>query len=142
MRSYIEKTVGKPPLYWIGLTIFGKQSISDVWQGYEYAYALSSHYNDQEETFTKELIFFLLKKRLTKPRSRIVDKADWGKIGKIKKIKTKALDEQQKNLFTITSGNFQISKIQIAELKKKINELRQSMQHTENVLEDNSAQVE
>ena len=54
----------------------------------------------------------------------------------IEKIVTRALDEQQKNLFNIISGNFEISKQQIAELKKEINELRQSIEHTENVLED------
>ena len=42
----------------------------------------------------------------------------------IEKIITRALDEQQKNLFNIISGNFEISKQQIAELKKEINELR------------------
>ena len=65
----------------------------------------------------------------------MVDKSALRTEEKLAKLETKALDEQQKNLFTITSGNFQISKIQIAELKKKINELRQSMQHTENVSE-------
>ena len=60
----------------------------------------------------------------------------------IEKTITRALDEQQKNLFNIISGNFEISKQQIAELKKEINELRQSIEHTENVLEDKVARVE
>ena len=60
----------------------------------------------------------------------------------IEKIITRALDEQQKNLFNIISGNFQISKLQIAEFKKKINESRQSIKHTENVLEDKLTRVE
>ena len=60
----------------------------------------------------------------------------------IEKIITRALDEQQKNLFNIISGNFEISKQQISELKKEINELRQSIEHTENVLEDKVARVE
>ena len=37
----------------------------------------------------------------------------------IEKIITKALDEQLKNLFKTISGNFEISKRQIAELKKR-----------------------
>ena len=44
------------------------------------------------------------------------------------------LDEQQKNLFNIISGNFEISKQQIAELKKEINKLRHNIEHTGNVL--------
>ena len=60
----------------------------------------------------------------------------------IEKIITRALDEQQKNLFNIISGNFEISKQQIAELKKEINELRHSIEHTENVLEDKVARME
>ena len=60
----------------------------------------------------------------------------------IEKVITRALDEQQKNLFNIISGNFEILKQQIAELKKEINELRQSIEHTENVLEDKVARVE
>ena len=43
------------------------------------------------------------------------------------------LDEQQKNLFNIISGNFEISKQQIAELKKEINKLRHNIEHTGNV---------
>ena len=35
----------------------------------------------------------------------------------IEKIMTRALGEQQKNLFNIISGNFEISKQQIADLK-------------------------
>ena len=58
------------------------------------------------------------------------------------KIITRALDEQQKNLFNIISVNFKISKHQIADLKKGINELRQSIEHTKNVLEDKVASVE
>ena len=50
------------------------------------------------------------------------------------KIILRALDEQQKNLFNIISGNFEISKQQIAELKKE--------NVTENVLEDKVARVE
>ena len=60
----------------------------------------------------------------------------------IEKIITRALDEQRKNLFNIISGNFEISKQQIAELKKEVNELRQSIEHTENILEDKVANVE
>ena len=60
----------------------------------------------------------------------------------IENIITRALGEQQKNLFNIISGNFEISKQQISELKKEINELRQSIEHTENVLEDKVARVE
>ena len=44
------------------------------------------------------------------------------------KLITRALDEQQKNLFNIISGNFEFSKQQIAELKKEINELRHSIE--------------
>ena len=51
----------------------------------------------------------------------------------IEKIITRALDEQQKNLFNIISGDFKISKQQIAELKKEVNELRHNIEHTENV---------
>ena len=40
------------------------------------------------------------------------------------KIIIRALDDQQKNLFNIISGNFEISKQQTSELKKKINELK------------------
>ena len=60
----------------------------------------------------------------------------------LEKIVTRALDEQQKNLFSIISGNFEISKQQIAELKKEINELRHTIEHTENVLENKVARVE
>ena len=44
--------------------------------------------------------------------------------------------------FNIISGNFEISKQQIAELKKEINELRQSIEYTENVLNKKVARVE
>ena len=44
-------------------------------------------------------------------------------------------------MFNIIRGNFKISKQQIAELKKEINELRQSIEHTENLLEDKVARV-
>ena len=45
---------------------------------------------------------------------------DWGNIDiTYKKIITRSLDEQQKNLFNIRSRNFEISKQQIAKLKKK-----------------------
>ena len=60
----------------------------------------------------------------------------------MEKIIARALGEQQKNLFNIISGNFEISKQQIAELKMEINELRQSIEHIENVLEDKVARVE
>ena len=60
----------------------------------------------------------------------------------IEKIITRTLDEQQKNLFNIISGNFEILKQQNAELKKEISELKQSIGHTENVLEDKVACVE
>ena len=40
------------------------------------------------------------------------------------------------------SGNFKISKQQIAELKKEINELRQSIEHIGDVLEDNNSRGE
>ena len=60
----------------------------------------------------------------------------------IERIITRALDEQQNNLLNIISGNFEISKQQIAELKKEINELKQSIEYTENVLEDKVARVE
>ena len=67
-----------------------------------------------------------------------------------KKIITRAFDEQQNNLFNvmsgikwyinvILSGNFEISKQQIAEV---INELKQSIEHTKKVLEDKVACVE
>ena len=52
----------------------------------------------------------------------------------IEKIILRALDEQQKNLFNVISGNFEISKQQIAELKKE--------NVTKNVLEDKVARVE
>ena len=38
-------------------------------------------------------------------------------------------------MFNIISGNFEISKQQISELGKEINELSQSIEYTENVLE-------
>ena len=41
-------------------------------------------------------------------------------------------------MLNIVSGNFEILKQQIAELKKEINELRYSIEHTENVLEVSS----
>ena len=53
----------------------------------------------------------------------------------IEKIITGALDEQQKNLFNIISSNSEIS-------KQQINELRQSIEQTENVLEDKVARME
>ena len=56
--------------------------------------------------------------------------------------KKRALDKQQKNLYKIVSGNFEISNQQIVELEKKINKLRQSREHTENVLEGKVARVE
>ena len=56
----------------------------------------------------------------------------------IDKIITRALDEQQKNLFNIISGTFEISKQQI----KEINELRKSIENTENVLEEKETRVE
>ena len=64
------------------------------------------------------------------------------KLTLIEKIITRTLDEQQKNLFNIVSGNFEILKQQNAELKKEISELKQSIGHTENVLEDKVACVE
>ena len=42
----------------------------------------------------------------------------------------------------IISGNFEISKQQIAELKKEINKLRQNIEHTKNVLKDKVERVE
>ena len=60
----------------------------------------------------------------------------------VEKIITKALDEHQKNLFNIIKDNFEISKQQIAVLKREINELRQSTEHAENVLEDRVARVQ
>ena len=60
----------------------------------------------------------------------------------IEKIIARALGEQQKNLFNIIRGNFEISKQQITELKREINELRQSIEHTENILKDKVACVE
>ena len=45
-------------------------------------------------------------------------------------------------MFNIISGNLEISKQQIPELKKEINELRHSIEHTENVLQDKVARVE
>ena len=54
---------------------------------------------------------------------------------------TKALDEQQKKpFFNIICCNFEISEQQIAELTKEI-KLRQSIEHTENVLEDKVARM-
>ena len=44
----------------------------------------------------------------------------------VAKITTGALDKQQNNLFNIISGNFGISKQQIAEFKKEINELKEN----------------
>ena len=60
----------------------------------------------------------------------------------IDKIITRALDEQQKNLFNIISGTFEISKQQMSELIKEINELRKSIENTENVLEEKETRVE
>ena len=48
----------------------------------------------------------------------------------IEKTITRALDEQQKNLFNIASSNFEILKQQIAELKKEIKKLRRSIELT------------
>ena len=45
-------------------------------------------------------------------------------------------------MFNIVSGNFEFSKQHIDELKKEVNELRQNIKHTENVLEDKVADVE
>ena len=45
-------------------------------------------------------------------------------------------------MFNIISGNFEISKQQISELGKEINELSQSIEYTENVLEKKVASVE
>ena len=73
-------------------------------------------------------------------RSHIME---WGKIYTYRKNNNKSTWwAQQKNLFNIISGNFEISKQQIAELKKEINELKQSIAHTENVLEDKLARVD
>ena len=58
------------------------------------------------------------------------------------KIIRRAFYEQQKNLFNIISGNFEISTQLIVELKKEVNELRQSIEHTENVLKDKVAREE
>ena len=58
------------------------------------------------------------------------------------KIIARALDEQQKNVFNIISGNFEISKQQTDELKKEVNELRHSIEYTENVFEDKVACME
>ena len=49
----------------------------------------------------------------------------------IEKKITRAPDEQQKNLFNIINGNFEISKQEIDELKKKVIDLRHSTEHTE-----------
>ena len=45
-------------------------------------------------------------------------------------------------MFNIISGNFEISRQQIAELKKEINEIKQNIEHTENVLNDKVERVE
>ena len=58
------------------------------------------------------------------------------------KIITRAPDKQEKNLFNIISGNFEISKQEIDELKKEVIELRHSTEHTEKVLEDKIVRVE
>ena len=42
----------------------------------------------------------------------------------IEKIIARALDEQQENLFNILSGNFEISKQQIDDLKKEVGILK------------------
>ena len=47
---------------------------------------------------------------------------DWGKIGNTNN--NKSTWRSTKNLFNIISGNFEISKQQTAEVKKKINELK------------------
>ena len=60
----------------------------------------------------------------------------------IEKIITRAPDEQQKNLFNIINGNFEISKQEIDELKKEVIDLRHSTEHTEKVLEDKVVCVE
>ena len=57
-------------------------------------------------------------------------------------IITKAIDEQQKNLHNFIKRNFEISKQQIADLKKEIRELKQIIEHAENVLEDRLASAE
>ena len=54
----------------------------------------------------------------------------------------RAPDEQEKNLFNIISGNFEISKQEIDELKKEVIELRHSTEHAEKVLEDKIVRVE
>lgn len=54
------------------------------------------------------------------------DELYWQAYKKLTKL-AKALDEQQNNLLNIISGNLEISKQQIAELKKEIKELRQSI---------------
>ena len=59
----------------------------------------------------------------------------------IEKIIARALNEQQKNLFNTVSGKFEKAKQQIAGLKKKINEVRQSIEHTKNVLEDKAVRA-
>ena len=79
-----------------------------------------------------------MKKRRIIPRSGLRKKL----TALNRKIKTRALDEQQKNLYKIVSGNFEISNQQIVELEKEINELSQSREHTVNVLEDKVARVE
>ena len=79
-----------------------------------------------------------MKKRWIIPRSGLRKKL----TALNRKIKTRALDEQQKNLYKIVSGNFEISNQQIVELEKEINELSQSREHTVNVLEDKVARVE
>ena len=45
-------------------------------------------------------------------------------------------------MFNIVSGNCEISKQQIAEPKKEINELRQSIEHSGNTLKDKAAHME
>ena len=48
---------------------------------------------------------------------------------------------ETKELFNTIIGNFEISKQQIFELKKEIDELRWSIENTDNVLEDKEARV-
>ena len=45
-------------------------------------------------------------------------------------------------MLNIITGNFEILKQQIDELRKEIKELRHSTENTENVLKDNVARVE
>ena len=58
------------------------------------------------------------------------------------KIITRALYEEQKNVFNIMCGNFEISKQQTDVLKKEVNELRHSIEYTENIFKDKVARME